>query len=279
MIPQSEKKGLYLVSTPIGNLKDITLRALDILKTSDIILCEDTRVSIKILRHFEINNQLISYHKFNEKKKTEEIIKYLLDGKTISLISDAGTPSISDPGRVLINECINNDINIIPIPGASSVLSSITVSGFSDRFFFHGFLSEKKKTFLEELEHLSSLDSSIILFFSPNKFLKNINLIKKYFIDREILLCREMTKLYEQFIRCKVEEIEKINLPYRGELTVVISEKKITKEFKYLKESDKKLIKKMALKKSIKDINKILRDKKIPKKLIYDYYLIIKNER
>ena len=145
MIPQPEKKGLFLVSTPIGNLKDITLRAIETLKTSDLILCEDTRVSIKILKNYKINKRLISYHKFNEKKKTEEIINYLLEGKVISLISDAGTPIISDPGNILIKECIKNNIKITPIPGPSSAISSLTVSGFSDRFTFYGFLSQKKK--------------------------------------------------------------------------------------------------------------------------------------
>lgn len=149
MIPQPEKKGLFLVSTPIGNLKDITLRAIETLKTSDLILCEDTRVSIKILKNYKINKRLISYHKFNEKKKTEEIINYLLEGKVISLISDAGTPIISDPGNILIKECIKNNIKITPIPGPSSVISSLIVTGFSDRFTFYGFLSQKKKILLK----------------------------------------------------------------------------------------------------------------------------------
>ena len=243
MIPQPEKKGLFLVSTPIGNLKDITLRAIETLKTSDLILCEDTRVSIKILKNYKINKRLISYHKFNEKKKTEEIINYLLEGKVISLISDAGTPIISDPGNILIKECIKNNIKITPIPGPSSVISSLIVSGFSDRFTFYGFLSQKKKNLIEELEYLSDLNTSIVLYFSPNKLKKNINHIKKYFKNREIVICREMTKLYEEFIRCKAEEIDKINFSDKGELTIVISEKKLnTKVFNYLNESDKKLI-------------------------------------
>ena len=277
MIPQPEKKGLFLVSTPIGNLKDITLRAIETLKTSDLILCEDTRVSIKILKNYKINKRLISYHKFNEKKKTEEIINYLLEGKVISLISDAGTPIISDPGNMLIKECIKNNIKITPIPGPSSVISSLIVSGFSDRFTFYGFLSQKKKNLIEELEYLSDLNTSIVLYFSPNKLKKNINHIKKYFNNREIVICREMTKLYEEFIRCKAEEIDKINFSDKGELTIVISEKKLnTKVFNYLKESDKKLINKMLPKKSIKDIIKFFKERKISKKIIYDYCLSIK---
>ena len=277
MIPQPEKKGLFLVSTPIGNLKDITLRAIEILKISDLILCEDTRVSIKILKNYKINKRLISYHKFNEKKKTDEILNYLLEGKIISLISDAGTPVISDPGNILIKECIKKNIKITPIPGPSSVISSLTVSGFSDRFTFYGFLSQKKKDLIEELEYLSNLDTSIILYFSPNKLKKNINYIKKYFNNREIVICREMTKLYEEFIRCKAEEIDNISFSNKGELTVVVSEKKIDpKVFNSLTESDKKLIDKMLPKKSIKDIIKTFNERKISKKIIYEYCLSLK---
>jgi len=277
MIPQPEKKGLFLVSTPIGNLKDITLRAIEILKISDLILCEDTRVSIKILKNYKINKRLISYHKFNEKKKTDEILNYLLEGKIISLISDAGTPVISDPGNILIKECIKKNIKITPIPGPSSAISSLTVSGFSDRFTFYGFLSQKKKDLIEELEYLSNLDTSIILYFSPNKLKKNINYIKKYFNNREIVICREMTKLYEEFIRCKAEEIDNISFSNKGELTVVVSEKKIDpKVFNSLTESDKKLIDKMLPKKSIKDIIKTFNKRKISKKIIYEYCLSLK---
>ena len=133
-------KSLYIVSTPIGNLDDITIRALDVLKNSDIILCEDTRHSLKLLNHFKITKKLISYHKFNEKKELEKIIRYLNEGKILSLISDAGTPALSDPGRLLIQTCIERNIKIIPIPGASSITASMSVSGFSDQFLFFGFL-------------------------------------------------------------------------------------------------------------------------------------------
>ena len=145
------KKGLYLVSTPIGNLKDITLRAIETLKNSDYILCEDTRVSQNLLKKYEIKVKLISNHKFNEKKNLSKIIKLLNDGAIISLISDAGTPGISDPGAVLIKECVKNNIDITPIPGASAVSTSISLSGFSEKFFFYGFFPEKKKKFLKNL--------------------------------------------------------------------------------------------------------------------------------
>ena len=158
MISQSQKKGLYLVSTPIGNLGDLTIRALEILRNSELILCEDTRVSIKLLNHYNIRNQLIAFHKFNEKKKTKEIIKLLMYGKTVSLISDAGTPVISDPGKILVKECISNNIPVTPIPGASSVISSLSISGFSDKFIFYGFLEEKKNKLTKELKYLSKIN-------------------------------------------------------------------------------------------------------------------------
>ena len=134
--------GLYIVSTPIGNLDDITLRSIDVLKESDIILCEDTRRTLKLLNHFKIKKKLISYHKFNEKKELNKIIEHLKTGKILSLISDAGTPVLSDPGQLLVRECIENKINIYPIPGASSITASMSISGFDDRFIFHGFLPQ-----------------------------------------------------------------------------------------------------------------------------------------
>jgi len=280
MISQPQKKGLYLVSTPIGNLGDLTLRALEILKNSELILCEDTRVSIKLLNHFNIKTQLIVFHKFNERKRTKDIMSHLINGKTISLISDAGTPAISDPGKLLVQECISNGIPITPIPGASSVITSLSISGFSDRFIFFGFLEEKKNKLIKELEFLSNMDCSIVLFIPPKKLIKNLELVINYFKKREIVLCREMTKIHEEFIRCKVEDLKKIKIYDKGELTVVISEiKDSTNSFGFLTESDKKIIKMMLKNKSIKDIIKKFSNKKIPKKIIYDFCLKLKNEK
>ena len=279
MISQSQKKGLYLVSTPIGNLGDLTFRALEILKNSELILCEDTRVSIKLLNHFDIKTQLIAFHKFNEKKKTKEIINHLIDGKIVSLISDAGTPAISDPGKILVTECIKNNIPIIPIPGASSVITSLSISSFSDKFIFYGFLQEKKNKLIKELEFLSKIDCSIVIFIPPKKLIKNLETVINFFTKREIVLCREMTKIHEEFIRCKVEDLKKIKIYDKGELTIVISEKKeSTNTFNLLTESDKKIIKKMLKSKSIKDIIKKFSNKKIQKKIIYDFCLKLKNE-
>ena len=280
MISQSQKKGLYIVSTPIGNLRDLTIRALEILKNSEIILCEDTRVSIKLLNYYNIKTQLTSFHKFNERKKTKELINDLVSGKSISLISDAGTPAISDPGKILIKECINNDIPVIPIPGASSVITSISISGFSDKFIFYGFLEGKKNKLIKELEFLSKIDCSIIIFIPPKKLIKNLETIINFFGKREIVLCREMTKIHEEFIRCKVNDLQKIKIYDKGELTIVFSEiKESTNPFGFLTESDKKIIKKMHKNKTIKDIIKKLSNRKIPKKIIYDFCLKLKNDK
>ena len=280
MISQLQKKGLYLVSTPIGNLGDLTIRALEILKNSELILCEDTRVSIKLLNHFNIKSQLIAFHKFNERKKTKDVINHLMNGKIISLISDAGTPAISDPGKLLVKECISNDIPITPIPGASSVITSLSISGFSDKFIFFGFLEEKKNKLIKELEFLSKMDCSIVLFIPPKKLIKNLEIVINFFKKREIVLCREMTKIHEEFIRCKVEDLKKIKIYDKGELTIVISEiKESTIPFGFLEESDKEIIKGMLKNKSIKDIIKKYSNKKIPKKVIYDFCLKLKNDK
>ena len=214
------KKSLYLVSTPIGNLNDISFRAIETLKRSDYILCEDTRISKNLLERYQIKSNLIANHKFNEKRNVVKIIKLINQGSLISLISDAGTPGISDPGSILVNECIKNNINIIPIPGASAVISAVSISGFSEKFFFYGFFPEKDKILKEDLENLSKLKSSIVFFISPKKINKNIPLIKKNFIGRKILICREMTKFYEEYKRSKVEDLEPFKNNLKGELTL-----------------------------------------------------------
>ena len=273
------KNGLYLVSTPIGNLKDITLRAIDTLKESDYILCEDTRISKNLLSKYHVNSTLISNHKFNEKKNIKKIIEYLKIGKIISLISDAGTPGISDPGSILINECIKNSIDIFPIPGPSAVVTAVSISGFSDKFLFSGFLPEKKQQVLREFKKLSELNNTLVFFISSKKVNKIIPDIKNYFSGRKIVFCREITKIYEEFLRKDVDELEIFEKTIKGELTVVISEKKQENISQDLDESDKVLIKKMINKLSIKEIsNLITKNKKIPKKKIYNYCLKLKNE-
>ena len=175
------KPGLYCVATPIGNMGDISFRAVKILQDSDLILCEDTRVTKKILQKFEINKKLISNHKFNEKKNLEKVTEILKNNKIVSLVSDAGTPAVSDPGRILVQECIKNKINIFPIPGASAISSAISISGFSDNFYFCGFLPEKQNQVKKLFKNLSLFESSIIFFISPNKLIKRIDDLKEFF--------------------------------------------------------------------------------------------------
>ena len=274
------KKGLYLVSTPIGNLSDITFRAIDILKNSEYILCEDTRVSKKLFENYQIKSKLISNHKFNERKNLTKVINLLKSGLVVSLVSDAGTPSISDPGSILIKECSKNDIKIIPIPGPSAVTAAVSISGFNEKFFFYGFFPEKLKTINQDLNFLSKINSSIVFFISPNKFNRIIPFLKKSFGDREILICREMTKLFEEFTRTEVNLLKEYENKLKGELTIVISEPKKDKSTsQHLDESDKKIIKEMINKLSIKEITNLINTKnKVQKKEIYNYCLKLKNE-
>ena len=274
------KKGLYLVSTPIGNLEDITLRAIDILKKSDYILCEDTRISKILLKKYLIKSKLISNHKFNEKKNLVRIIELLKKGTIISLISDAGTPSVSDPGTILVNECIRNNIDVVPLPGPSSVISAFSISGFSEKFFFYGFFPEKQKLLIDDLKNLSKLNSSIVFFISPKKINRIIPLLKKNFSGRKILICREMTKYFEEFIRAEIDNLELFDYELKGELTLVISENQFyKKDSQNLNESDKRLINQMINRLSIKEIISLINQaKKISKKEIYDYCIKLKNE-
>ena len=287
MIPQREKKinelkyALYVVSTPIGNLKDITLRAIEILKQSEYILCEDTRVSKNLLEKYNIKSKLISNHKFNEKKNINKIIEILQSKMIVSIISDAGTPGISDPGRIIINECIKNNIDVYPVPGASAVTAAVSISGFSEKYYFYGFFPQKNKDLKEDFKTLSNLNCSIVFFVSPQKINKAIGFIKNFFSDRKILICREISKFYEEHIRTNVVQLELFDKLPKGELTIVLSEKDIKKNtYKNLDESDKKNIRKMIKTLSIKDITDLIsQNKNISKKEIYNFCLKIKNEK
>ncbi len=275
------KKGLYLVPTPIGNLQDITFRAVQILKESEYILCEDTRISKNLLNKYQIKTKLISNHKFNEKKNLSKIIELLKNGKLISLISDAGTPGISDPGSILVKKCVKENIKVFPLPGPSAVTAAVSVSGFSEKYFFYGFFPEKDKILKKDLKIISELDSSIVFFCSPKKINKFVPIMKNYFFNREILICREISKFYEEYLRCSVNELNTFKKDVKGELTIVISErKKSEKNIHLLNESDKRNIKNMIEKLSIKEIvSFISQNKEIPKKEIYNYCLKLKNEK
>ena len=287
MIPQRDTKisklkyGLYVVSTPIGNLRDITLRAIETLKQSEYILCEDTRISKNLLNKYNIKSQLISNHKFNENKNIKKIIEILNSKKIVSIICDAGTPSISDPGAVIVNECIKNNIDVYPIPGPSAVSTAISISGFSEKYYFYGFFPQKNKNLKEDFNILSNLDCSIVFFISPKKINKAIEPIKNFFSGRKILICREISKFYEEYLRTNVDDLNIYEKIPKGELTIVISEKNRKKNKSYnLDESDKQNIKKMIKSLSIKDItNLISKNANVSKKEIYNFCLKIKNEK
>ena len=274
------KKGLYIIPTPIGNLGDITYRAIEILKKSDFILCEDTRISRKLMEKFGVKSKLLPNHKFNERKNLSQIINHLRNDKIVSLISDAGTPGISDPGAILIRQCVEERIDIYPLPGPSAVSTAVSISGFSEKYFFYGFFPSKLKEIKNDLKSLSQLDASIVFFISPKKINKIISFLKENFSEREILICREMTKFYEEYLRYKVDDLKTFDENLKGELTIVISEKKkVKKDSLLLSESDKNNIKGMINKLSIKEIvNVISQNSRVPKKKIYNFCLKIKNE-
>ena len=270
---------LYIVSTPIGNLEDVTFRAIDVLKNSDIILCEDTRRSIKLLNHFKIKKKLISYHKFNEKKKVSNIIEYINQGKILSIISDAGTPLLSDPGRLLLNQCIENKINVVPIPGASSITAAMSVSGFKDRFLFYGFLPKTENEIEKVLSSLSQNLFSQIFFIPALKINFYLKKFKKHFSGRKILIAKEITKIHENFFRESIDDLKIYKNPIKGELTIIISGLNIK-----AKALDKEKIvnkaKKYLEKYSLKDtVDLILESEKVNKKEIYKLCLKVKNEK
>ena len=275
---QTIKSGLYIVSTPIGNTEDITFRALNILKHSDIILCEDTRRSGKLLSYFQVKSKLISYHKFNEQKISNKIINFIKEKKIVSLISDAGTPTISDPGLVLVNKCIDENINIYPIPGPSAVTSAVSISGFNNEYLFYGFLPKKENALEKILKNLCNLNYSIVFFLPGSKINFYLLYFKKYFPSRKILVAKEMTKMHETCIRSEILSIKPFQEKLKGEFTVVISGKKEDKNIKEkIIESVKIEIHKMLKKYSHKDVVEFITKKEnLPKKIVYDFCLKLK---
>ena len=261
---------IYVVSTPIGNLSDITLRAIEVLKKSDYILCEDTRHSLKLLNFYNIKNKLISFHKFNEKKNCDEIFNDIRNGKSISLISDAGTPLISDPGEFLIKSARNLGIQVIPIPGPSATIAAISVSGFDTKFYFYGFLSKKNNERDKELEILSKINSSIVLYLPARDLKKYLNQFLLFFRDKQIFIAREITKMHETYLSGTADELIKIisKDDFKGEITLVIDNKLVDSAVSNidLKNEIKLLLNKM----SSKDIAEYLAVKfKMSKKIIY----------
>jgi 16S rRNA (cytidine1402-2'-O)-methyltransferase len=218
---------LYIVSTPIGNLNDITFRAVEVLKQVDLIACEDTRRTKILLEKFGLAKNLISYYNYNERQRAEEIIRELKSGKNVALVSDSGTPGISDPGFVLIKRAIEENITVIPIPGPTAFVCALVSSGLPmDEFVFVGFLPHKKgrKT---KLKKLSEEERTIILYESPHRLIKTLNEILEIFGDREIAVAKELTKIHEEFFRGKISEVLKKLTPdkIKGEFVIVISGK------------------------------------------------------
>ena len=217
---------LYVVSTPIGNLKDITFRAIGTLKQVDLILAEDTRRTAVLLNTYKIKNKLISFNDFNKEKITSSIIKELKQGKEIAIVSDAGTPGISDPGFYLIREAVKNDIKVVTIPGANAALAALVASGFAtDSFSFYGFVSKKDKAKKEFLEKLSN--NTVVIYESPYRLIKTLALMASIIPDREICIARELTKRFEEFLRGTAKEVyEKIkDKSVKGEITILINKK------------------------------------------------------
>lgn len=214
---------LYLVATPIGNLEDISPRALKVLSDTNFILCEDTRTSNILLTHYNIKNTLISYHAHNEDERIKYVISRIVNGENVALISDSGTPLISDPGSKLVRACIQNNIEIVPIPGANAIIPALLLSGFEiDKFYFEGFLPQKKGR-QTKLKEICSRKVLTVFYESPYRIPKLLNELNSLSPNSEIVLCRELTKKFEEVIRGKVSELyKKINtLKLKGEFTIV----------------------------------------------------------
>ena len=223
----SDKGHLFVVGTPIGNLEDITLRAISTLKDVNIILAEDTRNSKKLLSAHGIQTRMMSYHEHSSAKESQKIVHLLLEGNDLALISDAGTPTISDPGYGLIRECIKHEIRIIPIPGVSAITAAMSASGLpSDSFTFHGFLPQKKGR-LKKIQDLSHIDNTIILFESPYRLVKTLTQLLESLGDRSVVVGRELTKLYEEIIRGNLSEVLEYfsKSKVKGEIVIMIGKK------------------------------------------------------
>lgn len=267
---------IYLVATPIGNLEDITLRAIRILKEVDIIVAEDTRQTLKLLNHFEITKPMISFHRHSTENKKEEIIEKVKEGKNIALVSDAGTPVISDPGEEIVKEAIQQNLEVIPIPGPCALIAALIASGIDAReFCFLGFLPLNKKTRKEKLKEIKLSKVTTIIYEAPHKLIQTLSELKEITEDRKIVLAREITKIHEEYISGTAEElIEKVNNP-KGEFVIVIdknqnNEEDIFKEMN-LKEHYKYYEKLGLDKKEI--IKQIAKDRKVKKDEIYKEFI------
>lgn len=269
---------LYIVATPIGNLEDITLRALRVLKEVDLIAAEDTRQTLKLLNHYEINKPLISYHRHNEETKSEILIEKLRNGENIALVSDAGTPGICDPGEEVIKKAIEDNIEVIPIPGACAMINALIVSGISTKEFeFLGFLPLNKKLRRQKLKEIENSSKTIIIYEAPHKMKTTLGDLKEILKDRKIVLARELTKIHEEFIRKSIDEVLSEIDTIKGEMILIIEGNKIdTEECKNFDEisleDHYKLYEEKGLNKK-EIIKQIAKDRNVNKNEIYMYFL------
>ena len=268
---------LYVVATPIGNLEDITLRAINILKNVDLIAAEDTRHTLKLLNHLEISKPLISYHRHNEDTRQEVILKKLLEGQNVAIVSDAGTPGICDPGEVIIKTCIENDINIVPIPGPCAMINALIGSGIDTKeFVFFGFLPINKKLRKDKLLEIKDCNKTSILYEAPHKLSTTLNDLKLILADRKIVLARELTKVHEEFIRQDMDELIKRAENIKGEIVLIIEGAKIIETENKLDnlslEEHYEFYKSQGFSKK-EIIKKIAKDKNVSKNEIYMKFL------
>lgn len=268
----NESKTLYLVATPIGNLEDITFRAVNILKSVDIIYCEDKRVSSKLLNHYEISKPLNSYHDFNKEIKSEELLNNLKDHKDIALISDAGYPLISDPGYYVIREAISNGFNVVSIPGANAALSALVVSGIAPHpFMFYGFLDSKESKRKKELEALKSHTETLVFYESPHRINKTIKNLYEVYGERQLVVARELTKKFEEIIRGTTKSLLDLG-EIKGEIVVIVEGMKdsyIESDLSILEEVDLYINEGMSSKDAIK---KVAKNRKLNKNEVYQEY-------
>lgn len=267
---------LYIIATPIGNLEDITLRAIRILNEVDLIAAEDTRHTLKLLNHLEISKPMVSYHRHNEELRVDGLIEKLKEGKNIGLVSDAGTPGICDPGEEIIKKCIEENIKIIPIPGACAMINALICSGISTKeFSFFGFLPLNKKTRKIKLEEIQKSKRTIILYEAPHKLKTTLNDLKDILGNRKIVLARELTKIHEEYIRGTAEGLIQKTEQIKGEFVLIIEENNIEEENELnnlsLEEHYKYYENKGLDKKEI--IKKIAKDRDVNKNEIYKYFI------
>ena len=267
---------LYLCATPIGNLEDITIRVLNTLKNVDLILAEDTRHSAVLLNHFEIKKPMMSFHKFSDQSRLDEVIEKLKNGVEIALISDAGTPCISDPGYELVKACIENNIEFTSLPGATAFTTALTLSGLSTQsFLYYGFLPQKKSALEEVLGSLKTVKSTLIFYEAPHRVAKTLIELEKHLGDRNIALCRELTKLHETVLRMKISEAIAYydeNEP-KGEFVLVVEgyEETVEENLDFVAEYNKYIEEGVDRKEALKLISKRAG---VPKR---DVYNIINN--